>query len=103
MWTAMSASRTCRAGASGAEDTATERMPILRSVPITRTAISPRLAIRTVSNMRALTFVTSSHPEDAVADVLERGIGRGREGQAEHGPGVARVDHAVVPQPRGRV
>ena len=34
-------------------ETATERIPIRRSVLITRTAISPRLAISTVSNTSA--------------------------------------------------
>ena len=49
--TATSATRVCSAPASASEWTATERTPIARSVRITRTAISPRLATRTVSNI----------------------------------------------------
>src|SRR3712207_3470680 len=59
MGTATSASRTCRAPASASLYTATERMPIARSVRMTRTAISPRLATRTVSN-------TAQHPRPGV-------------------------------------
>src|SRR5512139_2035736 len=40
------ASRTCRASASAPECTAATGMPIARQVRATRTAISPRLAIR---------------------------------------------------------
>src|SRR5687767_1346724 len=43
------------------------------------------------------------HPEDAVADVVERRARARAERQAEDVTGVARVDHAVVPQPRGGV
>src|ERR1700710_2125781 len=50
MGTATSASRVCSAPASASLCTATERMPRVRSVRMTRTAISPRLATRTVSN-----------------------------------------------------
>src|SRR3954453_484893 len=50
MGTATSASRVCSAPASASLCTATERMPSLRNVRMTRTAISPRLATRTVSN-----------------------------------------------------
>src|ERR1700741_4012704 len=71
-------------------------MPSSESVPATRTAISPRLAIRTVWNMR-------SHPEDAVADGFERRVAGGGQGEPEHRAGVGRVDHAVVPEPRGGV
>src|SRR4051812_38120549 len=73
-------------------------MPISRSVRITRTAISPRLATNTVSNMS-----WPLHPEDAVADVLQGGVGAGRERQAEDRAGVLGVDHAVVPEPGGGV
>src|SRR6476620_5269056 len=98
MGTATSASRVCRAPASASLCTATERMPISRSVRITRTAISPRLATRTVSNMRG-----PLHPEDAVADVFEGRVGAGGQGEAEHGAGLGGVDHAVVPEPGGGV
>ena len=43
------------------------------------------------------------HPEDAVADVLDRRMLRGREAEREDRPGVERIDDAVVPQARGRV
>jgi len=46
-----------RAPASASLNTATLRTPSARSVRITRTAISPRLAISTVSNTAASPFV----------------------------------------------
>src|SRR6476661_9785681 len=98
MGTATSASRVCSAPASASLCTATDRMPISRSVRITRTAISPRLATSTVSNMS-----WPLHPEDAVADVFQRGVGARGERQAEHGAGLCGVDHAVVPEPGGGV
>src|SRR6201987_4290818 len=73
-------------------------MPSARSVRMTRTAISPRLATRTLRNTNE-----SSHPEDAVADGGERRVARRRQGQPEDPPLVRRVDHPVVPQPRGGV
>src|SRR5690349_4350357 len=75
-------------------------MPIARRVRITRTAISPRLATSTVSNILR---VIASHPEDAVGHRLERRVRGDRERKSHHGSGVRRVDDAVVPQPRGRV
>src|SRR3954463_11200327 len=69
-------------------------MPISRRVRITRTAISPRLATSTVSNMS-----WPLHPEDAVADVFHGGVGAGGQGQAEDGAGLRGVDHAVAPEP----
>src|ERR1700742_5221464 len=53
MQTLSSARRTCIASASAVECTATVRMPISRQARWMRSAISPRLAIRTFSNMRA--------------------------------------------------
>src|ERR1700710_1568362 len=95
-------------------------MPSRRSVRITRTAISPRLATRTVEN--TLTTPASNaggvagtagdafdsawgalHPEDAVGDRLQRRVGGGGQGEPEHVAGVPGVDDPVVPQPRGRV
>src|SRR5690349_23820821 len=52
MHTLSSASRTCMASASAVECTATVRMPISRQARWIRRAISPRLAMRTFSNMR---------------------------------------------------
>ena len=52
MCTASSASITWRASRSASEYTATVRMPILRAVLMTRLAISPRLAISILVNMK---------------------------------------------------
>src|SRR3954451_24154234 len=114
MGTAMSATRGCSAPASAALWAATERMPIARSVRITRTAISPRLATSTVSNTisallgafaRKSSWVPSSrsHPEDAVAELAQRRVGARRQGETEHGSGLRGVDHTVVPQAGGGV
>src|ERR1700761_9771141 len=73
-------------------------MPSARSVRMTRTAISPRLATRTLRNTNE-----SSHPEDAVANGGERRVARRGQRQPEDPPRIRRVDHPVVPQPRGRV
>src|SRR5664280_745286 len=54
MCTASSARRTWRAFASASEYTATVAMPIFRAVLMTRQAISPRLAINILVNMRGL-------------------------------------------------
>src|SRR6056297_1068653 len=51
MHTDSSAMRTCIASASAVECTATLWMPISRAARITRRAISPRLAIRILSNI----------------------------------------------------
>ncbi|SHX12403.1 Uncharacterised protein [Mycobacteroides abscessus subsp. abscessus] len=69
MFTATSASSTCRAPASASLNTATERIPMARNVRMTRTAISPRLATRTVSKVFFI-----SHPEHAVGHRLERSL-----------------------------
>src|SRR4051794_1021738 len=68
-----------------------------RRVRFTRTAISPRLATSTVSNIR------SSHPEDAVAELAQRRIGARGEGEPEHGAGLRGIDDAVVPEAGGGV
>jgi hypothetical protein len=51
MQMASSAMRTCIASESAVEWTATDRMPISRQARTTRSAISPRLAIRIFSNI----------------------------------------------------
>src|SRR3954451_21956746 len=96
--TARSASARCGLSASASEYTATVPMPRSRQVRKTRRAISPRLATRT----RVITG-PPSHPEDAEAgvspagpDTLDLAVGHGRQAEAEHGAGVAGVDHAVV-------
>src|SRR5258705_9458617 len=68
-------------------------MPIARSVRMTRTAISPRLATRTVWK------VIASHPEYAVGDRLERGLSDDRQRQPQDGSGVGGIDDPVIPQP----
>src|SRR6267378_4017197 len=97
MPTATSASLTWRASASASLNTATERIPMVRSVRMTRTAISPRLAIRTVSN------AISSHPEHAIGNRLERRLPDDRKREPQHGSGIGRIDHPVVPEPGGRI
>src|SRR5215472_6959119 len=73
-------------------------MPMACAVLITRAAISPRLAMSSLLIMA----VTASHPEDAeTAAAGDRAGVHGRQGQAQDGAGVARVDDAVVVQPRG--
>src|SRR3954452_11868023 len=98
-------------------------MPIARSVRMTRTAISPRLATRTVSNIVSTppevlyrpkvrsprgplppeSPSRGSHPEDAVAEFAQRCVGARGEGETEHGAGLRGVDHAVVPEAGGGV
>src|SRR5450432_2524516 len=77
---ASSAMRTCRALRSTSLKTATERMDISRSVRAMRTAISPRLAMRTLSNM--------SVP-------LRHGTRRGRSSQRDPRRGLKAVVDAV--------
>src|SRR5512139_3379828 len=46
-------------------------------------------------------FSFASHSKHAEAvGALDAVVERGAEGDAEHGPGVARIDHAVIPDPR---
>src|ERR1700744_1077148 len=54
MQTLSSASRTCMASASAVECTATVEMPISLQARWTRSAISPRLAMRILSNIALL-------------------------------------------------
>src|ERR1700758_5446425 len=105
-------------------------MPMLRAVLMTRHAISPRLAIRIFLNMCGLlhaffarfaaihaagrfpmyalrpcvaSFIAASHPEDAEFRRQDRRVQRRRERQAEYAARLRGIDHAVVPQSRGRV
>ena len=50
MQTLSSASDTCKASRSASENTATVEMPISLQARMTRTAISPRLAINSLGN-----------------------------------------------------
>src|SRR5579872_6966581 len=61
MHTLSSAKRTCIASASAVECTATVWMPISRQARWMRSAISPRLAIRTLSNIAAGPVLFDDH------------------------------------------
>src|SRR5215216_726366 len=116
------ATRTCGAVASTSVCTATVAIPSRSQVRITRSAISPRLATRTLLNITcghlqcvgcggldppvATSFVgrtARSHPEDAVGRRRDRGVGGGGQPHAEDPAGVDGIDHAVVPEPGGGV
>src|SRR5262245_10092559 len=71
-------------------------MPISRQARITRTAISPRFAIRMRSNM-------SSHAENAEPRLGQGGAERHRERQAERISCLDRIQHAIVPEARRRI
>src|ERR1700737_3510436 len=62
MHTLSSASRTCIASSSAVECTATEGMPSSLQARSTRSAISPRFAIRILSNIAACAPVSGPHP-----------------------------------------
>src|SRR3979409_1834872 len=61
MQTASSARRTCMGSAWAVECTATVWMPISRQARWMRSAISPRLAIRTLSNIAAGRLLDDHH------------------------------------------
>src|SRR3954471_22045563 len=69
MQTFSSAKRTCSDSESAVECTATERSPISRQARITRSAISPRLAMRTFLNTVGLRLFDAEQWL-AVLDVL---------------------------------
>src|SRR3954447_15196064 len=83
MQTLSSARRTCIASASAVECTATVRIPISRQARWMRSAISPRLAIRTFSNIRLL----DDHQGFAELDRLAVG-----DQDILHGAGDRRLD-----------
>src|SRR5579872_7142692 len=76
-----------------------------RAVLTTRQAISPRLAMRTLSNMGL--FLTdaarSLHSEKSEFCRTDRSVERRRERKAEHPPTLRRIDDAVVPETGGSV
>src|SRR4029450_8847542 len=97
----MSARVGCIASRSPSENTATVRRPMRLAVRMIRQAISPRLAINSLSKGRP---VDTSHPEDTEPGRLgRRRVETGGEREAEHRAGLRGIDHAVVPQPRGGV
>src|SRR5947207_5095441 len=61
MHTLSSASRTCMASSSAVECTATDGMPSSLQARNTRNAISPRFAIRILSNIAAALFRSRTH------------------------------------------
>src|SRR6516165_2803967 len=63
---------------------------------MTRQAISPRLAIRILPN-------TASHPEDAEAGRLYRGVEAGGNRQCQGHPRIDGVDDPIIPQSRARI
>src|SRR5215475_2923547 len=73
MQTLSSARRTCMASASAVEWTATVRMPISRQARWMRSAISPRLAMRTFSNIVMRPPSGDDHQHFAILDRLAVG------------------------------
>src|SRR5438045_4807032 len=76
-------------------------MPIRRAVRMTRQAISPRLAIRSLEN------TVRSHPEDAKAGAVtppvDRRVERGGDAERQHKARFGRVYDAVIPKARAGV
>src|SRR5580698_11307698 len=72
-------------------------MPMRCAVRAMRQAISPRLAISSVRNMRP------SHAEHAEARWFDRGVQGGGQRKPQYAPRVDRIDDAVVPKSRGGV
>ena len=97
--TASSANRTSGASASASEYTATVAMPIARAVRITRSAISPRFATSSTSRSIARRISAGTLP---TRRAVHRRRVRRRQRDRDHRARVARIDDAVVPQPRGR-
>src|SRR5262245_46038169 len=94
--TARSASRTYGRSASASENSATVVMPIARAVRMILAAISPRFAMQRLCNVIVGNAVLL-HAEDAEAPTPLDDVGvHGGERDAQHGPRVARDDHAVV-------
>src|SRR5262249_51064459 len=95
MHTLSSASRTCMASASAVEWTATVATPSSLQARSTRSAISPRLAMRILSNIRVLTRL--DHRErlavfDRLAVLHENGNHRAGAGRGDLVHGLHRFD-----------
>src|SRR5271167_3329418 len=71
-------------------------MPSRRSVRIMRTAISPRFATRTVSNI-------ALHPKHAVGHRFQRRVCTNGQSEAEHISSIEWIDDAIVPEASGGV
>src|SRR3989442_642130 len=78
-------------------------MPRRRRGRTAPTAISPRLATSTVSNIAGSALPVLLHAEDAVTRLGQGHVGARGEGEAEDRARLQRVDHAVVPEPCGGV
>src|SRR5215208_3801184 len=76
MQMASSAKRTCRDSASAVEWTATVPMPSSRQARITRSAISPRFAMRTFLNMSGLSGgrLARDDAEERLAELHRRRV-----------------------------
>src|SRR5205807_2873810 len=133
MDSASSARRTCSASRSASEYTAAAARPSSRHARMMRTAISPRLAMRTLRNLTLAplyAYLWSNlclpfsplwfgapaggtprfdrpsiglHPENARPHPPHGGVEDGGQAERQNGPGLGRVDDAVVPQPRRAV
>src|SRR5256885_191182 len=93
MANASSASRTCSERWSRSEYTATVRIPMSWHVRMTRTAISPRLAMRILENGAGLAGTRFGHvrcygevdsTNRVAADLVRRGAGEGLVVAADH-------------------
>src|SRR5579863_4874419 len=80
-------------------------MPILRAVRKMRQAISPRLATRRLRIRFAMrvTRMWPLHAEEAETRVLCGRVAHRGEREREDAARLERVDHAIVPEPRGGV
>src|SRR5271165_717653 len=87
MQTLSSARRTCIASESAVEWTATVGIPSSRQARWMRSAISPRLAIRTFRNMRSVPRSLDDQEDFAVLDRRAR-----RDQDAGHGACLGRLD-----------
>ena len=78
-------------------------MPISRQAAGSRTAISPRLAIRIFRNLFIRKAPFDLHPEHAKALCARGDFSTTDKRQAQHRASFGRVDHAIIPQAGGGV
>src|SRR5439155_3612183 len=98
MQTSSSANRTCSDSRSASEYTATVSTPSSRHARMTRSAISPRLAMRTLLNMRRRSWITRSRRLCLAFEARPRGVAGTRDAlhtQRELG-GIGRVKHCAL-------
>src|SRR5438128_4042448 len=100
--------RTWSASRSACENTATEAIPCSRQARITRTAISPRFATRTLvifisSSLAPLEARAALFPEGLHALPVVRGLDEDRLAEALERPGGVEVGaHAALDHPLGQ-